>query len=112
MKLEITKERVLEAASKCSTAKETLKILFPGVFETDENRIVAERGDKFIINNNIYMLCCVDCSKYALICLDDANRWSDPINVNLQKEINYIEFRNLISDVSLDVEQILKTKHR
>lgn len=36
MKLEITKERILEAASKCSTAKETLKTLFPEVFEDDK----------------------------------------------------------------------------
>lgn len=31
--LKISKERVLEAASKCSTAKETLKTLFPEAFE-------------------------------------------------------------------------------
>jgi hypothetical protein len=31
--LKITKERILEAASKCSTAKETLKTLFPEVFQ-------------------------------------------------------------------------------
>lgn len=36
MKLEISKERVLEAASKCSTAKETLKTLFPEVFEEED----------------------------------------------------------------------------
>lgn len=36
MKLEITKERILEAASKCSTAKETLKTLFPEVFDEDK----------------------------------------------------------------------------
>lgn len=36
MKLEITKERILEAASKCSTAKETLKTLFPEVFEEEK----------------------------------------------------------------------------
>lgn len=36
MKLEITKERILEAANKCSTAKETLKTLFPEVFEDDK----------------------------------------------------------------------------
>lgn len=35
MKLEITKEKILEAASKCSVAKETLKTLFPEVFEDD-----------------------------------------------------------------------------
>lgn len=31
--LTITKEKVLEAASKCSTAKEVLKTIFPEVFE-------------------------------------------------------------------------------
>jgi len=36
MELKITKEKVLEAASKCSTAKRTLETLFPEVFETDE----------------------------------------------------------------------------
>src|SRR5690606_17465282 len=36
MKLEISKERVLEAASKCSTAKETLKTLFPEVFKKED----------------------------------------------------------------------------
>ena len=34
--LEITKEKVLEAAEKCSQAKETLKTLFPEVFEDDK----------------------------------------------------------------------------
>jgi hypothetical protein len=37
MELKITKEKVLEAASKCSQAKETLKTLFPECFkETEE----------------------------------------------------------------------------
>lgn len=35
MELKITKERILEAASKCSQAKETLKTLFPEVFSQD-----------------------------------------------------------------------------
>lgn len=35
MKLEITKERILEVASKCENAKETLKTLFPEVFEDE-----------------------------------------------------------------------------
>ena len=34
--LTITKEKVLEAAAKCSTAKETLKTLFPECFEEDK----------------------------------------------------------------------------
>lgn len=36
MKLEITKEKVLAAAAKCSTAKATLQTLFPEVFEEDK----------------------------------------------------------------------------
>lgn len=35
MKLEITKEEVLKAASKCSTAKDTLQTLFPECFIGD-----------------------------------------------------------------------------
>jgi len=35
MKLEITKEKVLEAASKCPQAKETLKTLFPEIFKEE-----------------------------------------------------------------------------
>jgi hypothetical protein len=37
--LTITSERVLEAASKCSQAKDTLKTLFPEVFEPEDDRI-------------------------------------------------------------------------
>lgn len=36
MKHEITTEKILEAASKCSQAKETLKILFPEAFKEDK----------------------------------------------------------------------------
>ena len=34
--MEITKERVIEAANKCPQAKETLKTLFPECFEDDK----------------------------------------------------------------------------
>lgn len=36
MELKITKEKVLEAASKCSTAKATLETLFPECFVKDK----------------------------------------------------------------------------
>lgn len=39
MKLEITKEKVLEAAEKCSQAKETLKTLFPECFDNSIDEI-------------------------------------------------------------------------
>lgn len=45
--LKITKEKVLAAAAKCSTAKETLQTLFPEAFEEEfiiskENIVVKE----------------------------------------------------------------------
>lgn len=43
--LTITKEKVLEAASKCSTAKATLRVLFPDIFkeeiEFDSHKVYA-----------------------------------------------------------------------
>jgi len=45
MKVEITKERILLAASKCSTAKETLKTLFPEVFVEDKYFKLREEGE-------------------------------------------------------------------
>ncbi len=40
MELKITKDKVLEAAAKCPQAKETLKTLFPDVF--DENKLTIK----------------------------------------------------------------------
>ena len=45
MKLEITSEKVLAAASKCSTAEATLKVLFPEVFEEKSNIIIENDSD-------------------------------------------------------------------
>jgi hypothetical protein len=39
MELIITKEKVLEAAEKCSTAKATLQVLFPEAFEKEVGEI-------------------------------------------------------------------------
>lgn len=50
MKLETTKERILEAASKCSAAKETLKDLFPTAFEDDKYFDLSK-----LPNNNYYL---------------------------------------------------------
>jgi len=52
MKLEITKEKVLEAASKCSTADATLRVLFPEAFKKD---YPLQVGDVYKCpRNNIY----------------------------------------------------------
>ena len=45
MKLEITKEKVLEAASKCSTAKATLQTLFPECFDTEKSIVLKDLAD-------------------------------------------------------------------
>ena len=60
MKLEITKEKVIEAASKCSQAKETLKTLFPDVFEDDK---YFDLSDVKIGSNNFLSKKCL--GKYA-----------------------------------------------
>lgn len=46
MKLEITKERILEAAAKCSTAKQTLQVLFPEAFAIPQIASI-KAGDVF-----------------------------------------------------------------
>jgi len=55
MKLEITKEKVLEAASKCSQAKETLKILFPECFEKNIDEIYPFTVTEFNNGNMIFI---------------------------------------------------------
>lgn len=61
--LKITKEKVLEAASKCPQSKETLKTLFPDVFEDDKYidlscstgtlKCIDGKTPKFILDGNI-----------------------------------------------------------
>lgn len=53
MKLEITKERVLEAASKSSTAKSILQTLFPKCFEQEINLYKSECiGGRSLFSSN------------------------------------------------------------
>jgi len=43
MELKITKDKVLQAAAKCSTAKATLETLFPEAFEENEQTKTAAK---------------------------------------------------------------------
>lgn len=43
MEIKITKEKVLEAASKCSTEKATLEVLFPECFEQKKVHFDADK---------------------------------------------------------------------
>ena len=56
--LKITKEAVLAAAAKCNTAKETLKTLFPEVFESTP--IVPSDWIIRHPNGKEMMMCAVD----------------------------------------------------
>ena len=47
MNLNITKERILEAAAKCSTAKQTLQVLFPEAFEVPKPVYPLKVGDVY-----------------------------------------------------------------
>lgn len=49
MKLEIEKDRVLEAAKKCNTAEDILKTLFPKAFEEEIYKI----GTYFVVENSV-----------------------------------------------------------
>lgn len=54
--IKITKERILEAASKCSTAKATLETLFPDVFKKEDvYAMKAELPDS--LNENLSKFC-------------------------------------------------------
>ena len=44
--LKVTKAAVLEAASKCGTAKATLQVLFPDAFKKDDELFGFSEGDK------------------------------------------------------------------
>jgi len=51
MELTTTKEKILEAANKCNSVKETLKILFPEAFE--EEFLYFKTGTMFFIHNTV-----------------------------------------------------------
>ena len=100
MELKVTKEKVLAAASKCTTAKQVLQELFPEAFVT------YKRGDKFVDSwGNRYILAQTDLIDIAavmcLISLKDGNRHRNPYKVNDLKAITETEFKNIAGDLTL-----------
>lgn len=57
MELKITKERILEAASKCSTAKATLETLFPEVFEEEGKYAIQANINNAYYNDHLQRFC-------------------------------------------------------
>ena len=49
--LKVTKAAVLQAASKCSTAKATLQVLFPEAFKPSDEPFEFEREHELTLNN-------------------------------------------------------------
>jgi hypothetical protein len=98
--LKITKEKVLEAANKCSTAKETLKVLFPEVFKEKTYKIgttfVTDSGDRFMLSryrskDSIY---------FFLLCLNNSKGfgWNVGITSSLREclsELNEEQFKQV-----------------
>jgi len=79
MKLEITKERVLEAASKCSTAKQVLKTLFPEAF-VEEIKLSFKTKDILVSlkqQQKSYMIAVDDNRNLRIVGLHSAYIWQD-----------------------------------
>lgn len=94
MDLKITKEKIIEAANKCSTVKETLKTLFPEVFEEEKS---YKRGQRFIIESftNKRILSQTNNNEMCLICLKEGNRFNDPIKVKNVFEVTHKEVEQM-----------------
>jgi|GEM_PF-6706973 len=108
MKLEITKERVLAAAKKCSTAKGVLSEIFPEVFKEGQ---LFKIGDIFSIESaqelqEFYMLSQTEPYKVALVNLREGNRYKDPIKV---KDVAHITLEELkqITGIAGDLDDLL-----
>lgn len=78
MELKITKEKVLEAAEKCSTAKQTLKILFPEAFIEDVV-MSFQKGDVLLSkkNNKQYLIAIDSDKNIRIVGLHSSYIWQD-----------------------------------
>jgi|SRR5690606_2039480 len=55
-------------------------------------RVVHKIGNRYQYEGEDYILACVDNKKIALISLEDGNRWTNPISVNLVDNISEDEW--------------------
>lgn len=93
-KLTITKDKVLEAASKCDTAKQTLKILFPEVFEEEVTYSIGQRFEN-TESGMQFILALVDPDTVSLISLVDGNRYCKKIKVENVTKITEMEMQQI-----------------
>lgn len=109
MKLETTKEKVLEAASKCPQAKTVLETMFPDVFE--DNTIFCEIGAIFFRKkypNNMYAVV-KHGGKVIAMNITNSSKWNEDkaiMLINLKDwnclSITVSEFRKLTGYKNLD----------
>jgi hypothetical protein len=109
MNLNITKERILEAAAKCSTAKQTLKVLFPEAFELPEITVVKP-GDvfkhpegncnTFLVVNTRYSTQWHPCQNLQLLgigCKVNSSEFFENHSTHTQEEvITYLKQRGMV----------------
>lgn len=55
-------------------------------------------GDRFSLDGEEYILCCVAHKEINLICLEDGSRWDNPVKVNNARSIKRNEFKQLTGD--------------
>jgi hypothetical protein len=83
MEFKITKEKILEASSKCPQAKQTLEIMFPEAFAEE---VVHKAGNRYKTNcGEEYLLARAGATRedqcVALVNLSTGNRYSDIVNM-------------------------------
>jgi hypothetical protein len=99
MELKITKEKILEAAEKCSTAKQTLKILFPEAF-TEEVSIMFHKGDVLVSkkNNKQYLIAIDSDKNIRIVGLHSSYIWQDKKVKSADLFIRAFELKMVFAD--------------
>jgi hypothetical protein len=68
-------------AEACSTWKQKLERKFPALFTPLQRSITFKAGDRFTIRDSDFILAQTAPDTIALICLENGNRWAEPIKV-------------------------------
>lgn len=109
MKLETTKEKVLEAAAKCPQAKTVLETMFPQVFEDD--KVLCSIGSIFFRKQypkNLYAIIKKG-DRIAILNINFSTTWDEKKAIKIHalkdrdgKTITISEFRDLTGYVNMD----------
>lgn len=101
--LEVKRENVLKAIASCPDAKNVLGKLFPEL-----NKGGYEPGDRFVKEDEEYILAQVGTFKFCLISLRCGNRYCDPIKVNDTENITLEEMSRMVNEELNEFKRIDK----